>query len=462
MKNNVSAFHWIRNAYFKAALIPLLLAEASLLLAFIFTNQFTLKENISTISSLAEFELLRRVEHESALINQQLSTVKSNTLLLQQQTLRAHNTDFFSQQESDNNIFDPTSTAYYSKSNIDKTALFYTGKMTIGSDEKLKANQLSQLSPFMVDLNLYNELVIQVYYCTYDSMVRITPYLNVLSTFPLKMDLPSYKFYFTANAKNNPSRKAVWTGVYQDMAGLGWMVSSLAPVYRGDFLEGVVAQDVTVDALIKQVQNVQLPWNGYGMLLDEKGRIMAIPHAHKNQWQLNDLKHSDSARKGDALSHTQFQIHQRRDTQKLSSKMQQHSSGIDYIELPDKQLVAWSTIPETQWSLLFIVDKQSLLAPAKQLSERSDTTFYIIVSVLFVFYFIFFEFLYLKSKRMSRQLADALMNIRKITKSIVTGEQPTKTPDSGITEVNDAIADLESLGYYINAQDKKSNADDAL
>ena len=54
MAKSLSAFQWIRNAYFRAALIPLLLAEVFLLLAYIFTNHNTLQENTKTINALAE------------------------------------------------------------------------------------------------------------------------------------------------------------------------------------------------------------------------------------------------------------------------------------------------------------------------------------------------------------------------------------------------------------------------
>ncbi len=456
MAQPLSAFQWIRNAYFRAALIPLLLAEVFLLAAFIVTNHNTFQENSNAINALAETELVRRAERESALINQQLITVKANTLLLQQKALRAHNTPFFSEAEANNNQFDPSGTALYSQHNISDTALYYTGQVTVGKKEQAKANQLSQLDAFMVDLNRYNELVLQVYYCTFDSMVRITPFLDVLNTFPLKMNLPEFKFYFEADAKNNPERKSVWTRVYKDMAGLGWMVSNLAPVYRNNFLEGVVAQDVTVDALILKTQSIQLPWNGYLLLLDDMGRIMAIPEAHKAQWQLESLVNVNSAQQGDALSQESFNIHRRKDTQLLSEKMQALYSGVAHVDLKGTYLMAWSTIPETDWKLIIVADKASILAPAKALSERSYTTFYIMLGVLFIFYFAFFDFLYIQAKTMSNKLSKALLGIRKMTKAILTNTEITDAETSSIIEVDDALKDLESLGQYLKYQHDQS------
>lgn len=71
-----------------------------------------------------------------------------------------------------------------------------------------------------------------------------------------------YNFYYEADAENNPERRDVWTEAYVDPAGHGWMVSSIAPVWRGDRLEGVVGIDVTVETIISDIIDLDLPWGG--------------------------------------------------------------------------------------------------------------------------------------------------------------------------------------------------------
>lgn len=51
------------------------------------------------------------------------------------------------------------------------------------------------------------------------------------------MDIPIYNFYYLADLAHNPSKEVIWTDAYLDPAGAGWMISAIAPVYKGDFLE---------------------------------------------------------------------------------------------------------------------------------------------------------------------------------------------------------------------------------
>ena len=56
------------------------------------------------------------------------------------------------------------------------------------------------------------------------------------------MVIPNYNFYYLADAEHNPSRGVVWTDVYLDPAGQGWMMSAIAPVRARDGGASGVAQ----------------------------------------------------------------------------------------------------------------------------------------------------------------------------------------------------------------------------
>jgi hypothetical protein len=95
--------------------------------------------------------------------------------------------------------------------------------------------------------------VVQVYYNDRHSLNRIYPPFDVLSQYSPKMDIPSFNFYYLADLEHNPSKSVVWVKEpYVDPAGRGWMVSSIAPVYFENSLEGVVGLDVTVSAITER------------------------------------------------------------------------------------------------------------------------------------------------------------------------------------------------------------------
>lgn len=86
----------------------------------------------------------------------------------------------------------------------------------------------------------------------------------------------NYNFYYVADAKHNPQRGPVWTGAYLDPAGQGRMISSVIPIYNGDFLEGVSGLDVTIESLVHEVMNLSLPWSAAVFMVDQEGMILAM------------------------------------------------------------------------------------------------------------------------------------------------------------------------------------------
>jgi hypothetical protein len=103
------------------------------------------------------------------------------------------------------------------------------------------------------------------------------------------MDIPSYNFYYEADATHNPGRGVVWTDAYVDPAGHGWMVSSIAPVWSDGRLEGVVGIDVTLKTIIDRLLGLQLPWSGYAILVDREGEIIALPPLGEQDFKLREV-----------------------------------------------------------------------------------------------------------------------------------------------------------------------------
>ncbi len=115
--------------------------------------------------------------------------------------------------------------------------------------------------------------VAQVYYNDRHSLNRIYPPFDVLSQYEPRMSIPEFNFYYLADAQHNPDRRVVWVNEpYVDPAGRGWMISCIAPVYRGDELQGVVGLDVTVAGIVERyLQPAHRAW----ALMDRRGTVVA-------------------------------------------------------------------------------------------------------------------------------------------------------------------------------------------
>ena len=83
-------------------------------------------------------------------------------------------------------------------------------------------------------------------------------------------------------------RAVVWTDAYVDPAGKGWLVSAIAPVYRGEFLEAVVGADVTINRIVAGVLNKEIPWQGFLLLVGKSGTLLALPPQGEKLFELKE------------------------------------------------------------------------------------------------------------------------------------------------------------------------------
>lgn len=146
--------------------------------------------------------------------------------------------------------------------------------------------------------------VAQVYYNDEYSYNRIYPFFDVLSQYEPGMNIPSFNFYYLADLKHNPDKKAVWVDEpYVDPAGRGWMISAIAPVYYNGRLVGVPGIDVTVNTIIDRYLKENpsiLILDGTGVLVavnDNLVHLLSLPPLENHQY-LETIK-SDQYRKDD-------------------------------------------------------------------------------------------------------------------------------------------------------------------
>ncbi len=128
---------------------------------------------------------------------------------------------------------------------------------------------------------------VQVYYNDKNSLNRIYPFFDVLTQYEPKMDIPSFNFYYLADAKHNPDKKGVWVNEpYVDPAGRGWMVSAIAPVYVKGAVEGVPGIDVTIGTITDRYMAHS---QADVMIIDATGAVVATQDYMANLFSLPPL-----------------------------------------------------------------------------------------------------------------------------------------------------------------------------
>ncbi|MBU1305878.1 MAG: response regulator, partial [Alphaproteobacteria bacterium] len=244
----------------------------------------------------------------------------------------------------------------------------------------------------------------------------------------------------------------VWTDVYLDPAGHGWMMSAIAPVYRGDFLEGVAGLDVTVGGILDHIGELQVPWNGYAVLVSNDLTIMALPSRGEGDFGLNELTtHSyEEAIRRETLKPEDFNLSRREATQQLAQAITDAPDGVQTVFLGGRsQLVAWTTIEQTGWRLLTVVDEEAVFEKTNELASDYRTLGYWLIVGLVVFYFVFFGFMWRRARQLSQRLLSPIAGISRMMTEIGAGRWRPEPTDSRIRELDEMASHTAAIGEQL-------------
>ncbi len=437
---------WIWRAFVRSALIPLVLVETALIAIYLLTNNAIRDAQVEHLRETALNDLQAAVSLESRLISEQLSQVSSLTQLYRNLTAQALQGVAPGQVPelalSDEGV-------RYSPSDDGGAAVFYSNATAPERHDLQKIARLRQLEPLMKEIEARNPLVASLYFNSWDSFNHIYPWFFTLDQYPADIDIPKYNFYYLADAKHNPSRGVVWTDVYLDPAGHGWMMSATAPVYHGDFLEGVVGIDITVSGILEQIGQVQVPWGGYAMLVSDDLSIMALPEPGEADFGLAELtEHSylDAIRR-EVFKPEDFQLDRRPETAELAAAISGASSGVQQVMLGGRpQLVAWTTVAQTGWHLLAVVDEAAVFRQTNALASRYQQIGYLLIAGLVLFYIGFFALMWLRARQLSGALLTPIAGISRMLGEIGVGRWQPEPAQSQIRELDEMCRHTQDIG----------------
>lgn len=155
--------------------------------------------------------------------------------------------------------------------------------------------------------------------------------------------------------------KAIITKPYLDVTSNLPVVSIAQPTRNG-----VVGGDVSIASLVKNVNNMALPANGYAIMMHNDGTVIAYKDASKVMGQISNID--------DQLN-----------TKLVQSSIQSGKLTPAYFKTEGRDKLLWGVdIPNTDWQLAFVLDKKTLEAPLTNLmlTQLGLAALALIVSVL--------------------------------------------------------------------------------
>lgn len=456
----LSTQRWMWLNLLRSALIPLLLVETGLIAIYLFSNAYIRDSNISVLRGQADEQLANTARLEVDVIDRQLQEIQGLTQVYRDDVQRLLNQPYPQVDSLPPEYGRTEEGVLFSKADNGDAASFYSGFTPPEQQDLGKVVQLEASDPLMLSIMNANPLVNAIYFNSWDSYNRIYPWFQTQEQYPPEMDIPQYNFYYDADAEHNPDRGVVWTEVYVDPAGQGWMMSAAAPVYRGDFLEGVVGIDITVETIVQQILGLDIPWGGYAVLLNRSGTIMALPGKGEQDFGLKELtEHSyQKAITEESFKPEQFNINTRDDTQALAEAIKNSTSGGSSIMLQGStKRVAWQEIDATGWTLLTIVDEAEVYREATTLAERFTQVGYLLIAGLVVFYLCFFAYMWRRSISMSRSISTPLQRLNQLMAEIGRERYEQPLPRFTLLELQQSAEEVVQMGEALGCANRAKN-----
>lgn len=453
---SITLFEWIWKSYLNTALVPLILIQLIFISIYFLNNSWSRTEFINYIRNEVVNKLDQASSQEALIIQQQLAGVSNATELFRQHIIKnLKNYDSLSEEDK-NRLKSSNEGDYYTfKDKEDGGAsVYYSGVVPIDEEKKAKLASILKLQNLMKDIKFSQPLADSIYFNSFDSLNVRYPYVDVISNFSPEMDIPSYNFYYEADAEHNPERKIQWTDAYLDPASNRWITSCIAPVYNGDFLEGVVGINITIDTIADKILEMDVPWDGYGMLVGSDGNILALPKKGIKDWGLFEVKeeHYNETIIKNTFKPDKFNLYKMDNLSDFAKEVSENDSGFFRVLLNGKnQVVSWSTVSESGWKLLVIVPESNIYAKVDKMSLKLFSIGTIIVVGLIIFFSVFSVIVLKTAKKMSFKISMPLLQMNGMAQKIGQGEYYQKEPIVNVRELKETIANLIDMGRQLGS-----------
>lgn len=225
-----------------------------------------------------------------------------------------------------------------------------------------------------------NPYAVQMYINTAGQLSRGMPFVDgeyewvdATEQFAHLPDVTAFDFYYLADAEHNPDRGPEWTELYWDPAGLGWMVSSIAPVYRDDQLMAVTGIDITLKRIVEGIVGLQVEQTGFAFLMSGSGQAIAFPERAADFLRFYGSFEGEF-KENEAFKHPLREVRDA-EFQQLIARMDAGEQGLrTYVDPATDEafFFAYHPIPVTGWSVGIVVPVQEVIAPALRTNAKIE------------------------------------------------------------------------------------------
>jgi len=243
----------------------------------------TLSDRLETsVSLLAEEQLINSVNEQAELANQSFSDVREeveslarNWTALQNQKTALNQSGYWNAQAK---LFQLEAGQFGNPAD-DTSSVFIPAGVEIDNELMADINISAFLDFYAPGILETQPSLLAVYAIDTRGITRYYPNINLASLLPPDFDATQRPYFEITSPLFNPERRTRWTIPYEDATGGGLVLTIASPVYIGEKFNGVVAADMQLSEITNQVLDLKIGQTGYAFLLDDAGRILSMPPA---------------------------------------------------------------------------------------------------------------------------------------------------------------------------------------
>ncbi len=448
-----------------ATLIPILTISVFLLMVYYVMINFISLENEKNLIKNARSSLKYSVNRESAIVtNKMKGMADSHAAVFTQMEHFYNHRDKYS-------ILDPTIT--YRQ---DKFGLYYQTQNKGGADaisfvftklsEKEIVRYLNETQWFDIQLKAAvdaNKAVVASWIIDSNAMIRYYPHIGLHNYMSDVSNFFDWTFYYEADSKHNPEKKALWSSIYLDPAKQGWMTSYIKPIYDNqNQFRGVVGIDVPIRKLADEVLSQYIPFGGEVFLADDKGMIIAITDKLNLFLDLVKLKKNEKnelviheilkPREHNLLTHQNKQI-----SKQFEPYFKRGVSSGEFSYKGKNFLVENRDIKGINWKIFFLINKDTIMKDSLSIQQFSKKiALYVLIFVIFLLALLVY-IIYKKSISLSKFLSKPIEELSDNTKNIDVYKKQNKTD---IKEIDTLLVNFDNMINEVKSN--KSNLENKV
>ncbi len=167
----------------------------------------------------------------------------------------------------------------YGNSASDPSSVFIPTGIQLTDSLIKDVNVSAYLDFYAPDILRTYPSLLAVYAIDTRGLTRYYPNISLAKVVPPDFNPTKRPYYSITTPLFNPKHLPRWAIPYIDATGGGLVVTVAAPVYDGDQFTGIVAADLQLSGITKQINSTKVGETGYAYMIDDAGRVLSMPEA---------------------------------------------------------------------------------------------------------------------------------------------------------------------------------------